>query len=199
MTRASDRVIGTVVVLDPADTATHGALPGTWREFARTRDVRWIGQDEDAPARVEHELAGVDGAVALVAAGTAADTALAVAQRRPENLVLVLLVDPGAAGTVPGAPALAANEEWMHRMTRRRADLAAEDIDVRLVAVSTGGSEDRVTAPLPLGHPDVVVAVESALSHPTRESADPEDFAESVGIDPTPDQVDEYRARTEHP
>jgi hypothetical protein len=28
---------------------------------------------------------------------------------------------------------------------------------------------------------------------------DPEDFADAVGTDPTPQQVDEYREETEHP
>jgi hypothetical protein len=27
---------------------------------------------------------------------------------------------------------------------------------------------------------------------------DPEDFAEAVGVDPTPQQVDEYRSQTRH-
>lgn len=34
--------------------------------------------------------------------------------------------------------------------------------------------------------------------HP-QDFEDPEDFADAVGTDPTPQQVDEYREETEHP
>ncbi|GAA2986737.1 hypothetical protein LV75_005164 [Actinokineospora diospyrosa] len=104
---------------------------------------------------------------------------------------------------VPGAPALSANEEWMRRTTRRREELAARGTDVRLVAASVGGALDRIPGPLPLGHPDVVAAVETALDGAATTGSDPditdyedpEEFADVAGVDPTPEQVDAYRDR----
>ncbi|PWW66971.1 hypothetical protein [Actinokineospora spheciospongiae] len=201
--------VTTVVVLDPADTKPHSDLPGTWREFAEQRNVVWIGGETDPLHRWDAVLADVTGPYAVVAGGPEAEVALTVAERSGRPPAVVLLVDPGADDAAPGSPALAANEAWLRRTTRRREDLISAGTDVRLVAASTGGAQDRVNAPLPLGHPDVVAAVETALGaapvltpaaerEPDIDSYDdPEDFADAVGVDPTPEQVDEYREHVE--
>ncbi|MBC6446222.1 hypothetical protein [Actinokineospora xionganensis] len=192
----------TLVVLDPADTAAHGDLPATWRPFAQTRRVLWCATARDGLRNaVTRALAEADGPVDLLAAGIAADPALEVAAESPDRVNRVLLVDPGAdADVAPGGPAEEASDEWMRSRAGRRQALAAAGVDVSLVAYSEGGARDRVPPPIPLGHPDVLDAVLEALRSTTTDVddyADPDDFAEAIGVDPTADEVEDYRSRTE--
>ncbi|SDD76725.1 hypothetical protein [Actinokineospora iranica] len=209
-----------LVVLDPAGTAAHGSLPATWRALAASVPVVWSDPAEspgDAVARAAGESTG---RIAVLAAGTAAEPALRVAAEWPDRVERVLLVDPGAdGGTAPGKPTQAAGEAWMAGHADARAALLDSGVDVVLLACSTGGARDRIPPPLPLGHPDVLAAVEAELglgeraigdsagigeNEPTvgeeprvDDFADPDDFADAVGVDPTPGQVDDYRKHTE--
>lgn len=189
----------TLLVLDPADTIVHGDLPATWRPFAQTHHVVWCPTGHDGPRNaVTRAMADIEGPIDLLAAGVTADPALEVAAESPDRITRVLLVDPGADEDVaPGEPAEVASDEWMQARSGRRQALAAAGVDVSLVAYSEGGARDRVPPPIPLGHPDVLEAVQEALRTDVDDYADPDDFAEAVGVDPTADEVDEYRSRIE--
>ncbi|WP_157367905.1 hypothetical protein [Alloactinosynnema sp. L-07] len=151
----------TLVVLDPAGTAAHGTLPATWRPFAAEHPVVWCAVSDTDPRAA---LGRTRGPVDLLAAGSAADSALELAAESPDRVGRVLLVDPGAHGAVAaGHPAHRANDEWMSAQADRRQALAAQGVEVVLVAHSDGGGRDRVPAPIPLGHPDVLAAVRAAL------------------------------------
>ncbi|MDQ3577794.1 MAG: hypothetical protein M3443_09395, partial [Actinomycetota bacterium] len=70
-------------------------------------------------------------------------------------------------------PAIAANDRWMTARRRSTSDLSSLGVDVRVVAQSRGGGRDRVVPPLPLGHPDVVAAVEEVLGAKNAVDTDP--------------------------
>ncbi|OLR92352.1 hypothetical protein [Actinokineospora bangkokensis] len=191
--------VSAIVVLDPEVSAPHSEVPASWLSLAADHEVVWIGSDQDAAARWDALVAGLDGGYAVVAGGAEAEAALDLAERTDLAPSAVLLVDPGTEALPPGAPALSAAEEWMRRTAERRGALHDRGTEVRLISASVGGSADRVAAPLPLGHPDVVAAVENALAgaESAEDFDDPEDFADAAGVDPTPEQVDEYRHQVE--
>lgn len=161
---------GAVVVLDPAGLAGHGRgeLPATWRGLAQRREVVWCRlPDGEAMTAVQDALGKLpDGDRAdLLASGEAADAALSAAERWSDRIGRVLLVDPGAgAGVAPGEPARQAADRWMSEHESQCDALSRSGVDVRLVAYSVGGGRDRVAPPMPLGHPDVVAAVERESS-----------------------------------
>ncbi|WP_436497951.1 hypothetical protein [Actinokineospora sp. HUAS TT18] len=153
----------TLVVLDPAGTAVHGSLPATWRPFAEERRVVWCAVPESDPRHAFGQaLAETEGKIDLVAAGAAAEPALDLAAGAPDRVNRVLLVDPGDAAA-SGHPAHKANDEWMAARSDQRQALADAGVVVALVAHSDGGGRDRVPPPIPLGHPDVLAAVRTAL------------------------------------
>jgi hypothetical protein len=126
----------TVVVIDPAGAASHGEIPATWRELTDHLRVVWL-RTPAAPdwasvldkVLTRHE--GDRATIDLVTSGPLAGQVVKLAERHRSLIRAVLLADP--------------------EVTR-----AVEGLDVRTVAIS---HDDRLQAPLPLGHPDVVVAV----------------------------------------
>lgn len=160
-----------VLVLDPAGEAPHGTLPATWHELTAHRSVVWCRlATEGALARADDLLAEPDiGAnrVDVVASGPTADAAFELIARRPNPVRSLLLVDPAATqvdhtdGDPAGAPI--ADARWVGRVQPRIRELEGQDVTVRVVAHSVGGSRDRIGPPLPLGHPDVLTAVRDAV------------------------------------
>lgn len=139
-----------VVVLDPAGAGNHGELPATWRPIAEHMQVMWVRLPAaDGPWREVDELLGefTDRGlpVHLVTSGPVVEAALAAATAHRGVLRSVLLVDPEVDPE--------AHDD----------DLVKADVQVRVVARSHDGPTDRVDPPLPLGHPEVVVAVVRAL------------------------------------
>lgn len=142
-----------LVVVDPAGAAKHD-LPPTWHELAEHFQVAWCRTP--ASARSLEDLEDVletlserrvpANVVNLVASGDACPAAIEIAHQFAHIVSSVLLVDP-AEDDDTGA-------------------LADTDIEVRVVARSHPGPSDRVEAPMPLGHPEVVEGVTTALASP---------------------------------
>jgi hypothetical protein len=135
-----------LVVVDPAGTAKH-EVPPTWNRLAEQFQVAWCRTPAGDNSLEEIEdvletLAERRAPASLVASGEACPAA--IARQFADTVSSVLLVDPvdeGDTGT-----------------------LAGTDIEVRVVARSHPGPSDRVEAPLPLGHPEVVEGVTAALA-----------------------------------
>jgi hypothetical protein len=138
-----------LVVVDPSGAAKHDELPPTWHRLAEHFQVAWcrIPASEHSLEEVEDVLESLTdrGTPAnLVASGEACPAAIAIAAQFSDIVSSVLLVDPvddDNSGT-----------------------LAGTDIEVQVVARSHGGPTDRVEPPLPLGHPEVVEGVVTALA-----------------------------------
>jgi pimeloyl-ACP methyl ester carboxylesterase len=139
-----------LVVVDPSGAARHDDVPATWHELAADHQIAWcrVPASRDSTEDVEDVLetmADRQARVDVVAAGTACAAAVVLAGRFEGVVRSVLLVDPP-----PGTPSSAI---------------------AHVVARSTGGDTDRVDAPLPLGHPDVVAGVVAALAEADRTTA----------------------------
>lgn len=137
-----------LVVVDPSGAAKHDELPATWDRLAEHFQVAWcrVPASEHSLEEVEdvlESLAVRQSPANIVASGAVCPAAMAIARQFSDLVTAVLLVDPveGNADT-----------------------LADTDIEVRIVARSHGGPTDRVEAPMPLGHPEVVEGVVSALA-----------------------------------
>lgn len=138
-----------LVVVDPSGAAKHDELPPTWNRLAEHFQVAWcrVPASENSLEEVEDVLETLTDRgtpASLVASGDACPAAIAMAGQFADIVSSVLLVDPvdnNENGTLDGT-----------------------DIEVRVVARSHHGPSDRVEAPMPLGHPEVVEGVVSALA-----------------------------------
>ncbi|MEU8635760.1 hypothetical protein AB0C38_26645 [Amycolatopsis sp. NPDC048633] len=156
-----------IIVLDPAGTARHGELPATWRPLAERRAIFWCRIAAGGALTEADDLVGDHGPgdpeIAVVASGPFAAEALQLVERHTGAAAYLLLVDPASDAWLPSGDATAADEAWLAEHDDVVAKLREAGTEVRVVASSTGGPADRVPPPLPLGHPDVVAAVRSAL------------------------------------
>ncbi|MBK1788417.1 hypothetical protein [Prauserella cavernicola] len=147
-----------ILVLDPLGEAKHGDLPPTWSGLVADRHVCWCRLPADG-ARTEAEdlLADPDAigyTVDLVVSGPVAFEGLGMAARHPDTVRSVLLVAPESHSLHDGEDLIAA----------RTTELESEGVVVTVVARSFEGERDRIGPPLPLGHPDVAVAIHHALT-----------------------------------
>ncbi|MEU7479117.1 hypothetical protein AB0A63_24230 [Lentzea sp. NPDC042327] len=130
-------------MIDPAGEAPHEGIPATWRPFTDTLRVVWL-RVPAAPewkSTVDKVLAAHhddDAPVRLdvVCSGPLAADVVDLVGRHEHLVNSVLLVDPETEVTAPFA---------------------------RVIARSDDSADDRIPAPLPLGHPDVVSAVTEQL------------------------------------
>lgn len=138
-----------LVVVDPAGAAKHD-LPPTWHELAEHFQVAWcrtpasdrsLEDIEDVLETLSERRVSAN----LVASGEACPAAVEIARQFADIVSSVLLVDPVEDDNT--------------------GLLADTDIEVRVVARSHPGPTDRVEAPMPLGHPEVVEGVVSALAN----------------------------------
>lgn len=134
-----------LVVIDPSGAAKHDELPATWERLARHFQVAWcrVPASEHSLEEVEdvlETLAERQTPATIVASGEACPAAMAIAHQFADLVTTVLLVDP--VGDT----------------------LADTDFEVHVVARSHDGPSDRVEAPMPLGHPEVVEGIASALA-----------------------------------
>jgi hypothetical protein len=152
-----------VIVLDPAGAAKHGELPATWRPFTYQRSIVWCRLPTDgALTRADEILGGEAGSgpiTDVVASGPFAGTALRLAEQHADAVRALLLVDPAADRSHEADLAEEADEDWERRNAERIGALEAKGVTVRVIAHSSGSEFDRVPAPLPLGHPNVVAAL----------------------------------------
>lgn len=138
-----------LVVIDPAGAARHDELPPTWDRLAEHFQIAWCRVPASKRSLEDIEdvletLAERQSAVNLVASGETCEAAIAIATQFNDAVHSVLLVDPQESDD-----------------TSKLADLGVE---VRVVARTHGGPTDRVEAPMPLGHPEVVDGVVAALA-----------------------------------
>lgn len=158
-----------VLVLDPAGEAKHEGLPATWRDELDSWLVIWCRvPSEGGLGGAEQFLTDPPGnrkTVHVLASGLCADEALRLAEAHPEAVRSVLLVDPGASRL--GEAGDDVDEKWEQDNEQRRWELTRSGVDIRVVARSSGGARDRIPAPLPLGHPDVVTGVKTAIAELT--------------------------------
>jgi hypothetical protein len=137
-----------LVVIDPSGAAKHEELPATWHRLADHFQVAWCRTPasdrllEDVEDVLE-TLTERQAPVTLVSSGEACPAAVAIAAQFADVVSAVLLVDP--ADDDP-------------------ATLAGTDVEVRVIARTHPGADDRVEAPMPLGHPEVVEGLVAALA-----------------------------------
>ncbi|HWM02777.1 MAG TPA: hypothetical protein VNP92_10625 [Actinophytocola sp.] len=141
----------TLLVIDPSGAAKHDDLPATWHDLAASYQIAWcrlpasrssMEDIEDVLETMAERRTTVD----VVACGHACAPAVAIAGQFADVVRSVLLVDP-----TPDTP---------------------EVVYAKVVARSHDGASDRVEAPLPLGHPEVVAGVRTALEEADRAAAD---------------------------
>jgi len=136
-----------LVVVDPSGAARHDGLPATWHQLADHFQVAWcrLPASKRSLEDIEDVLETLDERRApaiLVASGQACEAAVAIAAQFSNIVSAVLLVDPPAD-----------------------VDTASlTGVEVRVVARSHDGPTDRIDAPMPLGHPEVVGGLVSALA-----------------------------------
>jgi pimeloyl-ACP methyl ester carboxylesterase len=136
-----------LVVVDPSGAARHEGLPASWKQLADHFQVAWcrVPASKRSLEDVEDVLETLDERQApttLVASGGACEAAMVIAAMFSDIVSAVLLVDPP-----PGV-----------------AEAEITGVEVRVVARSHEGATDRVEAPMPLGHPEVVDGLVSALT-----------------------------------
>jgi hypothetical protein len=152
-----------LVVLDPAGAAKHDELPASWRSLAGSRRIVWCRLPVDGALSAADEILSDARGADVVASGPFAEEALRLAARHPGAVRYVLLVDPAADAEVPAARAAAADDDWLAGHEEPIARLREAGTEVEVIAHSTGGADDRIAAPLPLGHPDVVAGLTRVL------------------------------------
>jgi len=132
-----------VLVIDPAGEAVHDGIPATWRELANSVRVVWLR----VPAAPEwkstvdivlerHRGDNEPALLDVVSSGPIAAEVIDLVRGHEDLVHSVLLVDPEVEVDAPFA---------------------------RVIARSDDSADDRIPAPLPLGHPDVVTAVAAEL------------------------------------
>jgi hypothetical protein len=136
-----------LVVIDPSGAARHEELPATWDRLGDHFQVAWCRLPASTRSLEDIEdvletLAERNVSVNIVASGQACTAAIAIAPQFSDMVSAVLLVDPLAD---EGATKL-------------------DDIEVHVIARSHDGATDRIDAPLPLGHPEVVSGLVSTLA-----------------------------------
>lgn len=150
-----------LVVIDPMGTAKHAELPATWHRLAETHQVAWCRLPasrkslEDIEDVLESLAERQPPRVALIASGDASAGAVALAGQFDDLVSQVLLVDPAPDTPESDLTTVVA------RSSNGNGDTTTVDPEL-----------DRVAAPLPLGHPDVVTGVAAALAEADQAAAD---------------------------
>ncbi|WP_024874452.1 hypothetical protein [Saccharomonospora piscinae] len=161
-----------VLVLDPAGEAKHDELPATWRPLAEHLRIGWCrlpAESGEAPS-VEDLLGSIRQRVHLVAAATAAEPALRLADEYADRVRSVVAVDPAPASGGESPP----SDWWDAATGPRRQRLLAEGVRVAAFVSRETDLAVRVEPPVPLGHPDVVARVVQLLLSFQGDRADPE-------------------------
>jgi hypothetical protein len=132
----------TVLVIDPAGEASHDEIPATWRELAGQLRVVWLrvpaapGWKSTVDKVLTMHRDDTRTVLDVVTSGPVAADVIDLVRGHEDLVRSVLLVDPEVETDSPFA---------------------------RVVVRSHDAPDDRIPAPLPLGHPDVVSGVIKAL------------------------------------
>ncbi|WP_053734761.1 hypothetical protein [Nocardia sp. NRRL S-836] len=126
-------------MIDPAGEALHDGIPATWRTLTDTLRIVWLRvpaapgwQSTVDKVLTAHRDDTAPARLDVVCSGPIAADVVDLVRGHEHLVNSVLLVDPETEVSAPFA---------------------------RVIARSDDTSDDRIPAPLPLGHPDVVNAV----------------------------------------
>jgi len=134
----------TVLVIDPAGGAVHDGIPATWRELTDRLRIVWLR----VPAAPEWK--------------STVDTVLGRHRNDATRTVLdVVTSGPMAADVID---LVRGHESLVRSVLLVDPEIEVDEPFARVVVRSHDAPDDRIAAPLPLGHPDVVFAVVSALN-----------------------------------
>jgi hypothetical protein len=138
-----------LVVIDPMGAARHDTVPASWKFLVEHFQVAWcrVPASQRSLEDVEdvlETLAERNTPVNLVASGQSCASAIAIGEQFKETVSAVLLVDPLDTDDVEA--------------------LAKAGVEAHVVATSHDGADDRVEAPMPLGHPEVVANLARTLA-----------------------------------
>lgn len=170
-----------VLVLDPAGEAKHEALPATWRPLAEYLRIGWcrLPAEVTGEPSVENILDQTSQRVHLVAAATAAEAALRLAEEHPDLVRSVVVADPApvrrpVTSAIAGGPDGSDTDWWDADTADQRQRLLAQGVRVAAFVSRETDPAVRVEPPVPLGHPDVVGRVVQLLLSFQGDRADPE-------------------------
>ncbi|MFC3891497.1 hypothetical protein ACFOWZ_08410 [Lentzea rhizosphaerae] len=133
----------TILVIDPAGEAVHDEIPATWRELTDRMRIVWLrvpaapGWQSTVDTVLTRHQDETQPVLDVVSSGPIAADVIDLVRRHEDLVRSVLLVDP---------------------------EVDVDEPFARVVARSHATPDDRVPAPLPLGHPDVVFSVVEALN-----------------------------------
>ncbi|GAB2833788.1 hypothetical protein [Lentzea nigeriaca] len=133
----------TVLVIDPAGEASHDEIPATWRELADRLRIVWLR----VPAAPEWK--------------STVDKVLDKHRDDPRTVLHVVTSGPVAADVID---LVRHHEDLVRSVLLVDPEVEVHEPFAHVVVRSHGGPDDRIPAPLPLGHPDVVFNVVKALN-----------------------------------
>jgi hypothetical protein len=166
-----------LLVLDPAGAGKHDEPPASWRALGNLAHVTWLRLPAmDTPVATAREklaeLAASGRRLHLLAAGEAVPLAELLALEHPRSLTSMLLVDsppeptggPASDGAaVTDSATVTGQAPPVHGSAPARQELTRHGVAVHVLTYRDAERADR-GAPLPLGHPQVVVALRRQLS-----------------------------------
>ncbi|WP_434439110.1 hypothetical protein [Lentzea sp. E54] len=133
----------TVLVIDPAGEAVHNEIPATWRDLTDRMRIVWLrvpaapSWKSTVDAVLTRHRDDVKPVLDVVTSGPIAAEVVDLVRQHEDLVRSVLLVDP---------------------------EVEVDDPFAQVVVRSHDSPDDRIAAPLPLGHPDVVFGVVEALN-----------------------------------
>lgn len=132
-----------MLVIDPAGEASHDEIPATWRELADRLRIVWLR----VPAAPEWK--------------STVDKVLDKHRDDPRTVLHVVTSGPVAADVID---LVRHHEDLVRSVLLVDPEVEVHEPFAHVVVRSHGGPDDRIPAPLPLGHPDVVFNVVKALN-----------------------------------
>jgi hypothetical protein len=133
----------TILVIDPAGEAVHDEIPATWRDLTDRLRIVWLrvpaapGWQSTVDTVLTRHRDDAHPVLDVVSSGPIAADVIDLVRRHHDLVRSVLLVDP---------------------------EVDVDEPFARVVARTHDAPDDRIPAPLPLGHPDVVFSVVEALN-----------------------------------
>jgi hypothetical protein len=134
----------TVLVIDPAGEAVHDEIPATWRELTDRLRIVWLR----VPAAPEWK--------------STVDTVLG--RHRDDDVRTVLDVVTSGPMAAEVIDLVRGHEDLVRSVLLVDPEVEIDEPFARVIARSHEVPDDRIPAPLPLGHPYVVFGVAEALN-----------------------------------
>lgn len=132
-----------MLVIDPAGEAVHDEIPATWRDLTDRMRIVWLR---------------------VPAAPTWKSTVDAVLTRHRDDVKPVLDVVTSGPIAAEVVDLVRQHEDLVRSVLLVDPEVEVDDPFAQVVVRSHDSPDDRIAAPLPLGHPDVVFGVVEALN-----------------------------------